>query len=267
MNDLYTKQEISQLLNVSYKTLRGYEDKGLISPALINEENGYKYYDGNQIYTIDMIRYCNQDLGIPLKEIKDIIGDTNQKDKLISLLQEKKSNAETMIKKYQKVIENIERSLAFNNLTFEKYIPYISHEKHIFYYLNIDNITGYSNGRSLAQQIYELFDCNYLNFVFRKSSIDIEDINKIGVLLDEENLIAERRLSKEYFEGNFLCIRYNNYAENSSVALDIILEYASKNDIRLDTSCYYIEFQTMDISVAKIEDSLVILKVKIVENM
>ncbi len=263
MSDLYTKQEISQLLHVSYKTLRGYEDKGLISPRHINAVNGYKYYDGNQIYTIDMIRYCNQDLGISLKEIKDIMGDDNQKDKLISLLLKKKTEAESMVKKYQKIIENINHSLAFNNLTIEKYKPYTSHEKQIFYYLDIHHMSVYRDGRSLAQQIYDLLEDNYLNFVFKKNSIDYENISKLGIVSEKENPIAERKMQKEDFTGDFLCIQYNNYIENSSLALDILLKYAAEHNLQLDTSFYYIAFQSMDISVAKVEDSLVILKVKI----
>lgn len=263
MSDLYTKQEISQLLHLSYKTLRGYEDKGLITPCHINAVNGYKYYDGNQIYTIDMIRYCNQDLGISLKEIKEIIGDSNQKDKLISVLQKKKLEAEAMVKKYQKIIDNIDHSLAFNNLTIEKYKPYITHEQQIFYYLDINHMTVYRDGRSLAQQIYDLLEDNYLNFVFKKTSIDYENISKLGIVSDIENPIAEKKMQKEKFSGDFLCIQYNNYIENSAFALDMLLKYATEHGIPLDTAFFYIAFQSMDISVAKVEDSLVILKVKI----
>lgn len=265
MSDLYTKQEISQLLHISYKTLRGYEDKGLITPYHINAVNGYKYYDGNQIYTIDMIRYCNQDLGISLKEIKEIIGDNNQKDKLISALQKKRAEAETMIRKYQKIVENIDHSLAFNNLTIEKYSPYTSQENQIFYFLDINHMSVYRDGRSLAQQIYDLLEDNYLNFVFKKDRISYENINKLGIVCEHPNPIAEKKMQKEEFAGNFLCIQYNNYIENSELALDILLKYASEHGIKLDTSFYYIAFQSMDISVAKVEDSLVILKVKIVK--
>lgn len=265
MNDLYTKQEISQLLHVSYKTLRGYEDKGLIVPYYVNTENGYKYYDGNQIYTIDLIRYCNQDLDIPLTKIKDLLGENNHKEKLISFLQEKKSNAEAMVQKYQKIVENIEHSLAFNTLPIEKETPYISYEDQIFYYRNVDSLTVYSDARKVAQQIYELLESNSLNFVFNKSSIDINDINKIGIFCKKKNPTAETEMQKDCFQGKYLCILYNDYVERSEKALIKLLEYALENNIKLDTTSYYFEFQSMDISITKVEDALVILKIKILE--
>lgn len=266
MSDLYTKQEISQLLHVSYKTLRGYEDKGLIAPCHINAENGYKYYDGNQIYTIDMIRYCNQDLDIPLKEIKELIGDSNQKEKLISLLKEKRANAEAIIKKHQKIIENINRSLEFNSLSIEKYIPYISHENQLFYYYPMADVKAYRDGRTVSQKIAEMLGDNNTNYVIEKKDITIDDYNRMGVFTNTTHDNLDKEMQKEIFCGDYLCILYTNYSKNSEKALNALLAYSTENNILLDTSTYYFEFQFMDVSVAKIENSLVILKIKITNS-
>lgn len=265
MSDLYTKQEISQLLHVSYKTLRGYEDKGLITPCQINTENGYKYYDGNQIYTIDMIRYCNQNLDIPLKEIKELLSDENHKEKLISLLLEKKANAETMVKKYQRIIENIDRSLAFNTFVFEKNVPYISHEEQIFYYYPMDDVKAYSDGKIVSQKISNILDSNNTNIVIEKNNIQIDEYKRMGIFSKFTNEHLEKEMLKDIFCGKYLCILYNNYLNNSAIALEKLLTYSKEHNLALDTSSYYFEFQSIDISVAKLEDVLVILKIRIAE--
>jgi len=111
MGKLYTKNDLSKLMNIPYKALRGYEDKELISPTYINKQNGYKYYDENQIFIIDMIRYYNQNLDISLNEIKELIGQKNNSKDIKQHLINKKEEAKAIIKKYQKIVENIERSL------------------------------------------------------------------------------------------------------------------------------------------------------------
>ncbi|MBS7021417.1 MAG: MerR family DNA-binding transcriptional regulator, partial [Firmicutes bacterium] len=42
---MLTIGEFSKLCQVSTKTLRYYEEIGLIFPSQINSENGYRYYD------------------------------------------------------------------------------------------------------------------------------------------------------------------------------------------------------------------------------
>lgn len=54
MGELYTKNDISKLMRISYKAIRGYEQKGLITPNYVSQ-NGYKYYSSEQLFTIDMI--------------------------------------------------------------------------------------------------------------------------------------------------------------------------------------------------------------------
>lgn len=99
MIQLYTKKDIAQIMNLSYKTLRIYEEKGLIQPSYINPQNGYKYYDEEQIYNIEMIRYSNMELDISLSEIKDILDTKQHNVALVSLLKQKKRTSRNYGKK------------------------------------------------------------------------------------------------------------------------------------------------------------------------
>ena len=47
--------EVSKLKDVTIKALRYYHDIGLLTPAYINPENGYRYYTINQFFYLDII--------------------------------------------------------------------------------------------------------------------------------------------------------------------------------------------------------------------
>jgi len=70
--------EFSKLSKVTIKALRYYEKEGLLLPAFINEENGYRFYDNSQLVEIAKIIAYRQ-MGLSIDEIKQIL------DKSISL--------------------------------------------------------------------------------------------------------------------------------------------------------------------------------------
>ena len=60
--------EMAKLKGIGIKALRYYEKIGLLLPAYVNEQTGYRYYTLNQSAEIDIIITCIY-LGIPLKEV------------------------------------------------------------------------------------------------------------------------------------------------------------------------------------------------------
>ena len=63
--------EFSQLMQVTVKTLRHYEQKGLLAPDEVDEWTGYRYYSIGQMQKLKDIRDL-QRLGFSLDEIKDL---------------------------------------------------------------------------------------------------------------------------------------------------------------------------------------------------
>lgn len=61
--------EFSQLMQVTVKTLRHYEQKGLLLPDEVDEWTGYRYYTTDQMQKLNNIRDL-QRLGFSLDEIK-----------------------------------------------------------------------------------------------------------------------------------------------------------------------------------------------------
>lgn len=64
--------EISKLSNVSIQTLRYYDQIGLFIPAFTDEMTNYRYYEPDQLFYLDIIKYLRH-LDLPLKKIKQII--------------------------------------------------------------------------------------------------------------------------------------------------------------------------------------------------
>ena len=68
--------EFSQLMQVTVKTLRHYEQKGLLLPDEVDEWTGYRYYSIDQMQKLQAIRDL-QRLGFSLDEIKDMFEDNS----------------------------------------------------------------------------------------------------------------------------------------------------------------------------------------------
>ncbi len=88
--------EFSQLMQVTVKTLRHYEQKGLLLPDEVDEWTGYRYYSIDQMQKLQAIRDL-QRLGFSLDEIKDLFED-NSHIPSIRQLTEKIKETEALLK-------------------------------------------------------------------------------------------------------------------------------------------------------------------------
>ena len=64
--------KVSKLKNVSIKSLRYYDQIGILKPAFVNTETNYRYYTADQLYLLDAITVCIK-LGIPLKDLNHYV--------------------------------------------------------------------------------------------------------------------------------------------------------------------------------------------------
>ncbi len=89
---MYTIGQLALILKISTRTLRHYDDIGLLKPYCINEENGYRYYEQEQLGLARNIIKLKE-YGLTLEEIKEIIANSN-------------INSYEIIKKRLNIIEN-----------------------------------------------------------------------------------------------------------------------------------------------------------------
>lgn len=62
----YTSGQMAELNGVSRKTLRLYQEKGVLVPAYVDENTGYRYYTLEQIAQLDLIQKL-QAIGLTLQ--------------------------------------------------------------------------------------------------------------------------------------------------------------------------------------------------------
>ena len=64
--------EFSQLMQVTVKTLRHYEQIGILKPCEVDQWTGYRYYKLTQMQQLQSIRYL-KDVGFSLEEIREMM--------------------------------------------------------------------------------------------------------------------------------------------------------------------------------------------------
>ena len=98
--ELFQIGEVSKILGVTRKTILVYEDIGLLTPAVKDEESGYRYYSADNMTQIRSIRSL-QALGLSLKEIAAYYYDTENIDVYLQHLMELRANLDRNIQMLQ----------------------------------------------------------------------------------------------------------------------------------------------------------------------
>ncbi|MDF6043699.1 MerR family transcriptional regulator [Streptomyces sp. JH14] len=69
---LVTIGEFARSSRLSAKTLRRYDELGLLRPALVDPVNGYRYYDRTQLETARLVAWLRR-IGMPLAGIAEVV--------------------------------------------------------------------------------------------------------------------------------------------------------------------------------------------------
>lgn len=114
--------DFSKMSKVTIKALRYYEKEKLLIPKYVDESNGYRYYETNQLIELSRIIYLKQ-IGLTIDEIKQIL---IKNESLNELLKIKKNELENTISEYNNKLSKINYLLEENIMKeeiFEKVVP------------------------------------------------------------------------------------------------------------------------------------------------
>lgn len=106
----YSISELSKLAGVSTRTLRYYDEIGLLKPSRISD-TGYRYYGANEVSVLQQILFYRE-RGFELKTIRNIIYD-NEFDMLKAMeehlieLEKQKADTERLIQTVKKTIQHM----------------------------------------------------------------------------------------------------------------------------------------------------------------
>ncbi|MCX7614970.1 MAG: MerR family transcriptional regulator, partial [Clostridiales bacterium] len=110
----YTVNKLGRLAGISTRTLRYYDEIGILKPRKTNS-SGYRIYGRNEVDQLQQILFYRE-LGLSLEEIKEIITKpTFDKQKALlehhKTLLEKRNRLDLLIKNVETTIESIERGI------------------------------------------------------------------------------------------------------------------------------------------------------------
>lgn len=151
--------EVEKICGITKKTLRFYDKIGLLSPFEINN-NGYRYYSKDNLYTIPVIKYFKQS-GFTLENIKKVMHSYNYKE-----------IEKSFVEKIED-LEEIEKELLIKKSSLEDWNSLIKEARMVIDYNLVDVKIKYLD-RDLLIFYNQKFEEDYISSV-----INIEFTNYI----------------------------------------------------------------------------------------
>ena len=124
---MYRIGEFSELTKTTIKTLRYYEKEGLLIPAYVDNQTGYRFYETSQLPELAKIISLRQ-MGISINNIKRILNGSG----LEEILKQRKQELETEISISNSQLLQINNLLEEKNM--EKEVILKELPSHIVYY-------------------------------------------------------------------------------------------------------------------------------------
>ncbi len=114
--------KFSKLSQVTTKTLRYYDEIGLIKPIHVNEENGYRYYDTKQLETMLLINKLKL-YHFSLDEISEVLLNPHDDSYLFSLAKQKRQSIQTQLNQYELILNQLNNDIS----NLERGIPIMAY--------------------------------------------------------------------------------------------------------------------------------------------
>ncbi|EFH88121.1 MerR family transcriptional regulator [Ktedonobacter racemifer] len=112
--------DFSKLSQVSIKTLRYYDEMGLLKPLNVDRFTGYRYYSVSQLPRLNRI-LALKDLGFELSQIAQVVGEGVSSEQLRGMLRLKYAELQQQIADSQERLARIEARL--NDIEREDTLP------------------------------------------------------------------------------------------------------------------------------------------------
>ena len=110
MKELFSIGEISRLFDLNIRTLRYYDDIGLLKPETTDEKTGYRYYSTKQFERLNTIKYLRA-LDMPLERIMRFF-ENKDTDTMMALLKEQREETRLLKERLEKIERKLERRIS-----------------------------------------------------------------------------------------------------------------------------------------------------------
>lgn len=239
----------SKMMQLTVKTLRHYEHKGLLLPSEVDKWTGYRYYSIEQMQRLNTIRHL-QRLGFTLDEIKELYEEDEQSPS-IEQLKEKIEETEHQIKmlterrsQLHQMVNTQKRIKTMEKFSIES-LPEIivaSHRTTILGYSALGTLCVETIGPEMQRLGCK---CSYPGYCFtidhnkeyNASNIDIEYCEQVEEMTTESEIIKFKRLEAV---PKALCMKhigpYERFHESFTEAFAYMEEHGYKIADQIRTS-------------------------------
>ena len=233
--------EFSRLMQVTVKTLRHYEQKGLLTPDEVDEWTGYRYYNISQMLRLNSIRQLQQ-LGFTLDEIKNLFDDESHipsVEQLTEKIEETERQLKLLITRRNQLLELIDSRKKIK--TMEKFsiesLPEIivaSHREIISDYSALGMLCYTVIGPEMQRLGCKCPPPGYCftvehNKEYTPTDIDIEYCEQVEEMGNDSNIIQFKKLPSV---PKALCMKhygpYERFYESFTEAFAYIEEHGYK---------------------------------------
>jgi DNA-binding transcriptional MerR regulator/effector-binding domain-containing protein len=109
---MFTIGEFSKATGLTVKTLRFYQEEGLLAPAFVDPQTGYRHYDDSQIEAARTIAYL-RGLEFPLADIKEILRHAGDDEEgILHALERHKAAIEQKVRRLRKVARSLDQFIS-----------------------------------------------------------------------------------------------------------------------------------------------------------
>ena len=221
---LFKIGEIVKIMGVTRKALLVYEEMGLLTPAVKDEESGYRYYSADNMTQIRAIRSL-QVLGLSLKEIADYYYNAENMESLLQHLIEIGTALDRNIQMLQV------RSAKQGDLTVKK--TTLPQQVCFCKQYECKDISEASN--RLRDTYIEAARTGKMSMLSRMFTMRMsQEVNKLDLLCCipvEDSYDGPDRM--EFEETPALCIYYRGPYEETRLAIKALMQYVKENNIEI----------------------------------
>ncbi len=241
---MYKIGEFSMLSKTTVKTLRYYEEQGLIKPCFVDKFTGYRYYETSQLEEISRI-ISFREIGLSIKEIKSL----KKGEDLTMILERRKHTISDGIDEYREQLRKIDEMLKETLMQPKIIIKNIP--AYTVYYKdgvikNFGEITDFvlSAGNECSRFNPNLKCCSpdycfvsYLDGEYRENDIKIRYAQAVERAGAESDNIKFTRIPPV----KAVCIEHRGAYEGLRNSYNTVLKYVEENGLEiaeLPRECY-----------------------------
>lgn len=187
--------QMAEINQVSPQTLRHYDAEGLLVPATVDENTGYRYYNIRQSARLDVIQYMKS-LDIGLANIKAYL-DGRDTGRVVALLNEKYADIDAQILRLQQQKKAVRRMVE----SIQRYETAPPDGTIVLEYIDKRLIFSHDTGLNFYQGGIEAYEQMLRRLKEQMRGVRLPEIYfyNAGTILRKEQLLKRNFFSSEAF--------------------------------------------------------------------